>query len=165
MIEIRGVLQPGDYIRAQYLHLRPRPTYKVLGVIVLGFFLWAGWLSISSGELEALDLVFFLAMAYLVLNFTVYLPWKTRRMYRQQKALQRESKIKFDEAGVTAENENGRTSTPWADFLKWKQNDELILLYFSDCMFHMIPKRFFAGIGEFENLREMLPSKIGAGER
>ena len=162
MIEVKGVLQPGDYVRAQYLHLRPRPIYKIVGIIILALSLWAGWHSITSGDLSTLDYLFFLAIIFLILNFAVYLPWKTRRIYRQQKALHRELRMKFDDVGVTAENENGRSSTPWEDYLKWKQNDQLILLYFSDCLYHMVPKRFFADAHDFEKLRELIPGKIGS---
>jgi len=165
MIEIKGTLLAEDYVSAQYLHLRPRPIFRIFGIIVLALFLWAGWYSLTSGEPDVLDYIFFLAMGYLILNFAVYLPWKTRRIYRQQKALQRELTMKFDEVGVNAENENGRSRTSWEDFHKWKANDQLILLYLSDCLYHMVPKRFFTDVGDFEQLRELLPGKIGSSGR
>lgn len=164
MIEVKGVLQPSDYVRAQYLHLRPRPIYKIVGIIILVLFLWAGWYSVSKGNLETLDYLFFLVTVFLILNFAVYLPWRTRRIYKQQKALHRELTFKFDDGGVSASNENGRSLTPWEDYLKWKQNEHLILLYFSDCMYHMVPRHFFADAQVFDSLRELLPGKISKHE-
>ena len=161
MIEAKGVFQSSDYVRAQYLHTRPRPVYKVLGAIVLALFLWAAWHSLTSGDFGVFDLLFLATAVLLILNFTVYLPWKTRRIYRQQKALQRELAYKFDDDGVSVTNENGQSLTPWDDYLKWKQNDNLILLYLSDCMYHMLPNRFFSNANEVDGLREILRSRIG----
>ena len=164
MIEVNGIFQPRDYVRAQYLHIRPRPFYKVLGTLVLALFLWAAWLSLTSGDFGAFDVLFLVTIVALILNFTVYIPWKTRRVYRQQKALQREQSFKFDDAGASISNENGQATMPWSDYLKWKQNDHLILLYLSDCMYHMLPRRMFVDPTAFERLGEILTSKIGQKE-
>lgn len=161
MIEVKGVFQPSDYVRAQYLHIRPRPLYKVLGVIVLVLFLWAAWLAFTSDDFGAFDILFLVTIVAFILNFTVYIPWKTRRVYRQQKALQRGLSFKFDDAGASISNENGHSTSPWSDYLKWKQNDHLILIYLSDCMYHMLPRRMFVDPGGFEKLGELLTRRIG----
>lgn len=160
MIKVRGVYEPSDYVRAQYLHIRPRPLYKVLGTIVFALFLWAAWLSVTSDDFGTFDVFFLLFIVALILNFTVYIPWNTRRVYRQQKALQRELSFGFDDAGVSISNENGQSMTPWSDYLKWKQNDQIILLYLSDCMYHMLPRRMFADSAGFESLEELLARNI-----
>ena len=160
MIEVTGILQPSDYVTAQFLNLRPRPGYKVVGVIILAAVLWAGWYSFSQGDIGVLDYLFVAAILFLIVNFAVYLPWKTRRIYRQQKALQRELTYRFDDSGVFASNENGQSTTPWGDYLKWKQNDHMILLYLSDCMYQMIPKMLFERSDDFDKLLELVRSNI-----
>jgi len=160
VIEVNGTLQPNDYVRAQFLNLRPRPVYKVVGVILLAAAIWAGWYSFSQGDIELLDYLFVAAILFLILNFAVYLPWKTRRIYKQQKAMQRELTYRFDESGVFASNENGQSTTPWEDYLKWKQNDHMILLYLSDCLYHMIPKTLFHQSDDFDKLLELVKSKV-----
>ena len=160
MIEVTGTLQPSDYVRAQFLNLRPRPVYKFVGAIILAAALWAGWYSFSQSDIGVLDYLFVAAILFLILNFAVYLPWKTRRIYRQQKAMQRELTYRFDDSGVFASNENGQSTTPWQDYLKWKQNDHMILLYFSDCMYHMIPRTLFDRPADFDKLLELVHRKI-----
>ncbi|RLA46153.1 MAG: hypothetical protein DRR42_18690 [Gammaproteobacteria bacterium] len=164
MIEVKGMLQPSDYVRAQYLHIRPRPILKAIGILILALVLWTAVYSIWTRDFGTLDYLFYLAILFLILNFAVYLPWKTRRIYKQQKSLQRELTFKFDDEGVSASNENAQSLTPWEDYLKWKHNDQLILLYFSDCMYHMVPKRLFADVADFDELRELLPHRIGKSE-
>lgn len=50
---------------------------------------------------------------------------------------------------------------PWSDYLKWKKNDHLILIYLSDCVYHMLPRRMFVDQSEFEKLGDLLTKKIG----
>ena len=161
MIEATGILTSGDYVRAQYLHIRPRLAYKILGVLILALFTWAAWFSFASENTELLDLFFVVAIVFLILNFAVYLPWKTRRIYKQQKALQRELAFVFDEDGVSVSSQNGQSVTPWDDYLKWKQNDQLILIYLSDCMYHMLPKGLFVDPADFDRVRDLLREHIG----
>lgn len=164
MIEINLKLEPQDYLRAQYLHIRPRLIFKVLGALIFLAAIWAVWYSFLGGgsdELSWSDSILPTAAGYLVLHFFVYLPWKTRRIYRQQKSLQREVKMQFSGAGLSAENEVGRGLSPWSDYLKWKENEHLFLLYISDPFFHMIPKRLFKNSADIGQLRQLLLAKIG----
>jgi hypothetical protein len=160
MIEVKGIIQPGDYVKAQYLHMRPRPLYEILGIIVLALFFWATWIAITDDDHDAFDLLYLALIIALILNYTVYIPWKTRRVYRQHKALQRELSFKFDATGALVTNENGQSRMPWSDYLRWKQNDHLILIYLSDSMYHMLPSRLFVDPDDFEKLGELLTSKI-----
>ena len=160
MIEVIGTLQPGDYIRAQYLNLRPRPVFKVAGAIILVAVAWTCWYLLTRDDFGLFAYAYVALILLLVLNFGVYLPWKTRRMYRQQKALQRELTYRFDDSSVFASNENGESTTPWEDYLKWKQNDQMILLYLSDCLYQMIPRSMFGQPDDFDKLSELVRSKI-----
>ena len=161
MIEVSGVFQPSDYVRAQYLHIRPRPLYKILGSIVAALFLWAAWLALTSDDFGGFDILFLVTIVAFILNFTLYIPWKTKLVYRQQKALQRKLTFKFDDTGAEVSHENGQSTLPWSDYLKWKKNDHLILIYLSDCVYHMLPRRMFVDQTEFEKLGDLLTEKIG----
>ena len=164
MLEMKGRIDANDYVRAQYLHLRPRLLYKILGGVVLAAFVLAAWLSLTSGDLDAMDFLVFALVIFLVLNFTVYLPWKTRRLYKQQKSLQGELSYVFNNDGVAVDSENGNWKTPWTDYVRWKKNDQLLLLYLSDCIYHMIPKRLFVDPGDFDKLCALVGQKIKSGD-
>ena len=165
MIEMKGRLEEGDYVRAVYLNMRPRRTYAILGLIVLAAFLWAAWYSFFGGgasKRSMTDYVFVAASVYLILNFFVYVPWKTRKTFKQQKSLQREMKLRFDASGMTVESENSQGKILGADVHKWKENDRLFLLYISDPLYDMVPKRLFASADDIEGVRELLTSHVGA---
>lgn len=162
MIEANGTLEASDYVRAQYLNMRPRRTYMVLGLVVLSLFLWAIWYTFFGGGPRGMTgYVLLAAAAYLILNFFVYIPWKARKTFRQQKSLQREMTLRFDDSGLAIEAENSQGRIPWSDFLKWKENDRLFLLYISDPLYHMVPKRLFKSSSEVDSVREVMRTHIG----
>jgi hypothetical protein len=68
----------------------------------------------------------------------------------------------FDETGIVADNEFGHATVPWSDYVKWKENDHLFLLYVSDPVFHIVPKRYFGGADDVEKLRQILKAQIGS---
>jgi len=164
MIEVTGCLLPEDYVRAQYLHIRPRFAFKVFGVLIFLAVLWAMWYSLFGDDNESFvlaDLILPAGILYVGLFFFVYIPWKTRRTYKQQKSLQREAKMTFDESGFSAANEFGSGITPWSDYVRWKENDHLFLLYISDPLYHMVPKRMFSKTDDVDQLRQILLTNIG----
>lgn len=164
MIELTGKLEAKDYVRAQYLHIRPRPVFKIVGTLLLLLLGWAIWYSYwggGSGDLTAYDLMLPGAVVYLVSNYYVYIPWKARRIFAQQKSFHRDAQSKFDDAGLAASSEVGEVTIPWSDYLKWKENGHMFLLYFSEPSFQMIPKRHFATSGDIKGFRRLLESKIG----
>ena len=162
MIEVTGKLRPEDYVRAQYLHLRPRLAYKVLGALILIIFAWAAWYTFigSDDPFVIADLLLPAGLIYIVFFFFVYIPWKTRRAYKQQKALQRKLSMRFEESGLSVHTEHSDGTTPWSDFLKWKENSHLFLVYLSDCLYFMIPKRMISGPDDVERIRQTLLTKI-----
>ena len=70
----------------------------------------------------------------------VYLTYKSNKVYKQQKALQKGFELFVDDYGVRIEAENGQSHTPWSEFIKYKENKCFLLLYYSDVLFLMIPK-------------------------
>lgn len=137
----------GDYLAASYLNLRPRPLFATLGALLLLLGVWAAArdLSRAGGGRDAL--IILAAFAYLGASFFVYLPLKIRRIYRQQRSLQVASELDFGGQGITVTSEMGLARLAWDDFVKWKENRRLIVLYTSDVMMHIYPRRCFTDEG------------------
>jgi hypothetical protein len=148
-------LEERDYLSAQALHRRwsKRKTIIVLlsvvGAGVLGVVLWCqGAQSIAGGVIGGLVGG---TIGGSVVRYG-YIPWKAKRVFRQQKSLQREFSLSWNADGAHVKDANGDYSSAWSDFVRWKENDRLFLLYLSDVMFYMIPKRAFSSqsqLGEF----------------
>ncbi|HEY4146086.1 YcxB family protein [Pinirhizobacter sp.] len=65
-------------------------------------------------------------------------------------------------AGVAARTEQGNSVKPWSDYLKWKEGKSVFLLYLSDHMFQIVPKRFFAAHEDIDAFRNVIRQSIGA---
>lgn len=150
-------LQETDYLHAQALHRSwSRKKFLIVsGVAIvtaaLGWILWVqGYGPIAGGLLGGLigGAITGSAIRYL------YVPWKTRKVFRQQKSLQREFTLSWSEDCLLSEDANGQYKTAWADFTNWKEDAHIFLLYHSDIAFQMLPKRAFSNanvIAEFRS--------------
>jgi len=83
------------------------------------------------------------AVAWYATAMLVYLPWKSRRMFRQQKSLHASYEVEWDDAGLTVRGEHLLSTTPWDAYIKRKENARVLMLYQSDLLFQMLPKRCF----------------------
>ncbi|WP_051424486.1 YcxB family protein [Pseudomonas sp. URMO17WK12:I4] len=64
-----------------------------------------------------------------------------RRTFRQHKTLQKPATLTWSERGVVMQSEYGDARVPWADFRKAREDQRVILLYESDRLYRLIPKR------------------------
>jgi hypothetical protein len=150
----QGVLTQRDYVRSQFLHMRPRRAFAVIGVFLL--LLFAAAVVIGDGAIPLLAL-----LAFLGLQFFVYVPWRSRRAFNQYKALSEPVSITLREDGLYFARAHGSGLLPWSQIRKWKASSDLILLYPADHIFHLVPRHFFASDLDFLNFRATLQARIG----
>jgi hypothetical protein len=141
-------LEPEDYVAANRLHSRMifrRPWRRtLLACVIFGeaLYLYLAW---SRPPISALDIfisiVVICAFAFPVLGHLLYLPYKTRKVFREQKNLHYPLTMSWSEAGFKIENQQGSSVTPWGDFFKWSEDSRILLLYHSSRLFYMVPKR------------------------
>lgn len=156
-------IEVSDYVQAQYLHLRPRPLIKWLGIFLIVLFVLVTLQQIiipQGGRITILPYILIAVGFYLVIIYGIWLPYRTKKIYKQQKTLQEpfESEISSDEFIST--NSLGTARLRWKDFHKYKVGKDMILVYQSDLMFHMFPRRWFCE-GDYERFLEILNSALG----
>ena len=164
-------LQEAEYVAANALHLKSsRRRAIVFWLAMLGLALAALWLwffgrrIISGSNLAGLlggciGGVLGGVLATLGVRF-LYVPWKARRVFRQQRSLQLPFELSWSEEGFVSRNEQGSYKTLWSDLVRWKENEQLFLLYISDAMFHILPKRAFPDAEAVSSFRELLRARI-----
>lgn len=79
-------------------------------------------------------------MIVVVLLQYVYLPWKVRQHHRQAASFRDEITLSWDDDRFRLNGERGSIDFAWTDFHRWSENDDLLLLYHSDLLFHAVPK-------------------------
>lgn len=168
---LKVTLQEADYVGANALHLKSsRRRALVFWVAMLGLALAALWLwffgpdSISDSRLAGLlggSIGGLLGGVLGTLGVrSLYVPWKARRVFRQQRSLRLPFELSWSEGGLVSRNEQGSEKTQWSDFVQWRENEQLFRLYLSDVMFHIVPKRAFPDTEAVSAFRELLQARI-----
>jgi hypothetical protein len=161
-MKLKGQLQWTDYLNSQLLHMRPDPFRRIMyyGVsAVLVFAMVSGLYFFAIGQLDiqlSYILPFFIFLAIYPLYRYVILPNRVKKIFTQQKELSSPFELEFTDTGMTMSNEFGNSIRPWKNFIKWKENSELIMLYHSDVMYSIIPKRIFPDSQQIETFKSYL---------
>lgn len=160
MVTITHKLQPDDFSKAAFLHLRPRPALAVLLTLMLVFCVVALIMSLATMEepdwtIYAMLFVF----VYLVLRFLVILPYRAKKQFSQNRFAKREAECRFDEEGLHTKSEIDTSDIPWDNFHAWKESKRLVLLYITDRNYLVFPRRLFDEPG-WEEFRELLGQNV-----
>jgi len=163
MIRVGGIITEKEHATAQRLHQKPRPAFAWAGVLLLIVALGVLWLAFfgsHSHKAGAAPWAILGFLIYLLLHWTVVLPMKWRRIYKQQQSLHRSFSLEITDDGISAQSDNLQGDTPWSDYVRWKEGDGVFLLYWSDVLFQIIPFRFFGDDEKIREFRTILSRKV-----
>lgn len=152
-MKVRGTLRESDYVRSQFLHVRPRPIFAIIGTLL---FILAVVMAIYSQSLILVG-----CLAYFLLWFLVFIPWRAKKHYRQYKAMSEPVCIEATDMGLSFESSTGRGIIPWDHVNKWRNNDKLLLVYPAGNVFHLVPRHFFSTVGQYEEFIARLQKNAG----
>ncbi len=160
MIEFKGQYDLSDFKKAQRLHtqigrMSARADSYLIGLLAL--------LTIAGVVLAVMGRVPWLFTCYLALFLGVYvlfqfvlIPRQLTRVFKQRKDLSAPFEMELTEQEFEIRNEFGVTHLPWKDFVKWKENGEMLLMYRSDTMFHLLPKRLLPKTDDIQYVLDRL---------
>jgi len=139
---------------------RPRPWIGLVLLMLLSSGIGAGatWLDGNREEMAATAIGFALLgmLIFLVVYLATYLllPRRARRLYRQHKALQQQWTFRWSDSELSIESANGLTRYPWAQFHRWRDGRQSMLLFLNDQLFFYLPRRMLdeASIDEIGSL-------------
>ena len=83
-------------------------------------------------------------------------PVAARRIYRQQRGLRQEVTLAWTREELAIQTALGQARLPWADYIRWREDRNIVLLFQSDAIFQMLPKRVLspAALGELRACAE-----------
>ena len=90
-----------------------------------------------------------------VILFTAARVQMPRRMWERNPALQLRQRLDANDDRLIIDNVQSRIEMKWAAVRSFLETPNLFMLYTAEYLFHMVPKRAFAGQGEAE-FRELL---------
>jgi hypothetical protein len=141
LMPVHGTLTLSDYFAAQRVHYKPGPLRLSL---IVAFTILALWAGVASKNWWLFAFPIYIAAIYLI-----YVPWRGRRQFRQNKSLAELMTIEVRPDGVYFEHKYSSGLLPWGHIYKCKNNDRIALLYRTSTMYHLIPRRFFSSDEEY----------------
>jgi hypothetical protein len=88
---------------------------------------------------------------------------RLKKEFRQQALFQQPMELQFTDSHFTAKAESFFYTLAWKDFLKWRKNPEVILLYQTNRLFNVVPTRAFASDGDLQAVIRLLKEKVRKG--
>lgn len=164
-MKLAGQVTEKDYVASQWLHLRPRPIFKILLTLLLVLLMWVmgiaihQWLN-GKGWEPAVGWVFG-GILYFALILGVVRPYKFRKIYRESKLLHDPFEWEFSDQGLVCKSVKGEARLSWDDFLKWREGKDLILLYQNRALMNILPKRGFESPESLEATLTLIRKKMG----
>lgn len=121
---------------------------QTVGIIV-GMTLWAG----------------IVALLIKILMPIWWVPRLSKKIYRQQKDLRLETTTWWDDEKLYSANEQGHAHLTFADMVKWREDEKIILLYRSDHLFNFLPAHIFKDKAHKDGLIRRLEDAGVPGEK
>ncbi len=126
-----------DYLDVQQLRMRKSNLASALIIAAAGLYgvVSPSW-SIIFGTL-------FMAGAFLLSRFVI-LPERIQKNYEQQKEIQAPIEMEITAEALKTSSQYGHAERPWSVFVRWDEDEDVLVIYHSDAMFTILPKRFFS---------------------
>jgi hypothetical protein len=128
-----------DYVSALKLYGKLTPKMMVIYLLVAGAL---ALVAIFGASLLRSGAIGSLIGGGIVVIFGRYVitPILARRHYRKYKAIHGEFAISLSNDGVRIESSNAKGFLLWSEILKWRENDEFLLLYLMPRLYQIVPK-------------------------
>lgn len=149
-----------DFVAATKLSARLTPIRIALVLLVLGALALLAVFGdpiLRAGGIAGLlsGSVTYLAIRYF---FTSH---SARRNYRKYPAMHQEQWLELTPEGLSGGSPIGQALVGWEHIIKWRENDEFILVYVMPRMFYIVKKAWAQEGLDIEGLRQQLANRVG----
>jgi len=88
-------------------------------------------------------------------QYRIYVRWKARRLFAQIRN-KSDATYAWDESKPYWNDVNGQAATSWDTFIKAREDELVMILYFNDVLYQIVPKRWFDRAGDLARFRTHL---------
>jgi YcxB-like protein len=103
------------------------------------------------------------ASVFLLLLQLVIPPLVFARVYRRNSRMFGMRTVTIGDSGIVSDHQLGHTESAWNMYEKFRETQNLFLLYQSADIIGIVPKRVFASPADLEQFRALLASKVRPG--
>ncbi|HVG90941.1 MAG TPA: YcxB family protein [Alphaproteobacteria bacterium] len=134
---------------------------------IIGVGLGIGWFGLGLIVFvyadHALGLFLIGASIFLLLLHLVIPSLMFARVYRRNSRLFGMRTVTVNDTGIVSDHQLGHTESAWNMYEKFRETQNLFLLYQSADIVGIVPKRAFASPADLEQFRTLIASKIRPG--
>ena len=131
-----------DFIKAQWIHIKPRPIYAIIGIIILFTLELACanmvWKCFDENIFAKILIPIGINSYLVILVCNVLRKW--HKIYKQTKSLQNSISISYENRTITFITESGHNNVKIDDIYKIKSSSDLMLIYLNEMMFIVVKK-------------------------
>jgi hypothetical protein len=162
-MKISGQIIWKELLQAFLLHYKSNVSTLITFYVITIFFGIGGFggiiLSVTEDFPIQYSLPFLLIGLCPILIRYVLLPIQVKNIFRAQKEWNSPFEYEFTETHLMLNTLYNRNSFPFTEIVKWKENKQVCLLYYTFNCFYVIPKRFFTDPQQIDTLRSYIPKK------
>ena len=157
-IDIEGVLTADDYVSSNLIILRKNSLW-IFAISSLALVLLMTIPDLVMGKFWE-NYTFLMAFAFILVMFLVVVPFSTRRNYKKSKKLQCPVYWQLTDIKIVIKTIDSENSFEWNEFKRYYETKNYIFfeLKTPKRTAKFIPKRFFSGEKDIENLKKLLES-------
>lgn len=159
-------LTADDYVAASRLFTLKYATSRWSLIFWLGFVaLLLGIIFVPAMQMHDAR---FAPIVYIGLAIVIALPFfqyfvgaamSARKAYAAQKTLQHPMTISWSAEGFRSIAQQGDWNIAWSDYLKWAEDDKVILLFQGPRVFNMLPKRVLTPT-QVDDFRQIVAANV-----
>lgn len=82
------------------------------------------------------------------------LPQKVEKLYGQFKGISEPLTFSWDSEHIEGQSTEGHGKRKWTDYVRFREDETVFLLYITDHLWHVYPKRWFGNPSQLEEFRK-----------
>lgn len=157
-MEFEYTITEDEYVKANKLFTKPAQAilifYAITVIALVAISIITNSFIVKTGAIGSVIGGYFGYMA----TRHLYAPWRTRKQYRAYKAAQEPVVVKILPESLLFKSNTGEAVIEWSYIKKWRENEELLLIYQAPEIYHILPKRVGEAICE---VRKALLKHVG----
>jgi hypothetical protein len=161
-LEAEYLISEDEYVRANKLFTRLNRKYGIYYAVAVAAFVAVA--VFVKSEVVRFGAIFGLIGGIIghVITRHAIAPWQTRRLYRTYRAVKEPVGILLEEDGLRFRGSDTNSLLKWQHLIKWRENQEFILVYQNSRLYHIIPKRLGSSGLDIAGLIAKIEANIGS---
>jgi len=139
---------------------RYRRSLRRLIMIFMGLFLLLMGIALYP-YFERSWSVLEIGLSLWILALQLFLPrivhW---RVYYRNREIFGPRKLNISDAGILSDGPQGRIETPWSRYVRFRETKRLFMLYLSNDVKGIIPKRVFQDASQMDSFRNFVSARV-----